>query len=584
MRSSFLSSLAGVVALLCSAFALAAPMPASFEDSEAAIGRFASFLQEGHEPLALSSALVASQSGKFIPAKNPVLNFGIGAKPTWVHFAVDNDSGSALLRRLSVETSWLDHMEVYFRHGGTTVAEYRVGDRLPFTERPRPGRYFTFDHVFDTGVTDVYLRVSTPDPMVIPIYLLDPEASHLRETWQEQSYGLIYGALFALMAYNAILFVSLRSSSYLLYSIYLAMFLAMNIAYTGHGLAWIWHDAVSWQMWSNPVLIYLYGVAGLMFADRFLDLKVHFPRMRIAVLTYCATFGLMLAVAMLLGSQKYALLASFVFIFLFTNLMLALGIMAVRAGQRAARYFLVAAVAAMIGASLTTLSTWGFIPYNDWAFRAVEVGMLVDATLLALALGYQFRVGQEERVRAEQLAQTDPLTGLNNRRAFYDKTAAVWSTAIRHDHSASVVLMDIDRFKEINDAHGHAYGDRVLRAAADALKSAIRAGDILARWGGEEFIIFLPETPVGEAVRLAERLRRILAGLHMPDGKAGMEVTASFGVAQREPDHATLDSLVASADNCLYQSKQQGRNRVTGCAAGECTLPATLLAAAGTAN
>jgi diguanylate cyclase (GGDEF)-like protein len=554
---------------LWSALAVAAPLSVSV-DHASAIGLSTAFLQESAGRIELSEAEAAYHAGKFAAGTSPVLNFGIGARPAWIHFAVDNPAAAPVRKRLSIETAWLDRVEVYVRHGPEMVASHRFGDSRPFAQRPVASRFFVLDHAFGSGVSDVFIRVQTPDPMVVPIYLLSQEVSQARQVQQEFSYGIVYGFLLALLAYNTILYLSLRGSSYLFYAFYLAMFVAMNFSYTGHGYAWLWPDSLAWQQWSNPVLMFLYGVSGLVFAIRFLDLRAYFPQVRKAVIAYCAAFGVLLAAAFLLGSQKYALLAAFTFAFLFTGIMLFLGIISVRAGQKPAKYFLIAALAAMVGALLTTLSTWGFIPHNNWTFRAVEIGMLADATLLALALGYQFRVGQEERLRAERLAQLDPLTGLNNRRAFYDKTSPLWSTAIRHSRATSVMLLDIDRFKEINDVYGHACGDRVLRAAADMLRSAVRAGDVLARWGGEEFIVFLPETDLGDAAALAERLRAAIAGMRIPHETGETSLTASFGVAQKGGDHATLDALIAAADNCLYQSKQQGRNRVTSCAAGQC--------------
>jgi len=562
---------AATLAFLCSVPAAAAPLSAA-RDHASAIGLSASVLEEQDGRLALTDAIAAYQAGQFRPGKSPVLNFGIGAKPVWIHFAVDNPAAAPAQRRLSIETAWLDRVEVHFRHADRTVATYRVGDLQAFAQRPLESRYFVFDHAFGAGISDVFIRVETPDPMVVPIYLLNPEASRIRQNQQELSYGIVYGFLLALMAYNAILYLSLRSKRYLFYALYLAMFVAMNVAYTGHGFAWFWPGSVSWQQWSNPVLMFLYGASGLLFAIRFLDLRVYFPRVRKAVIAYCAAFGVLLTAAFLLGSQQHALLAAFIFAILFTGIMLFLGVISVHAGQKPAKYFLIAAIAAMVGAGLTTLSTWGFIPYNSWTFRAVEIGMLVDATLLALALGYQFRVGQEERMRAERLAQLDPLTGLNNRRAFYDKTSPLWSHAIRHRHDTSVMLLDIDRFKQINDSHGHAHGDEVLKATAETLRQSVRQGDVLARWGGEEFIVFMPETSLHEAAALAERLRVAIADMRIPCETGQTAVTASFGIAQQEGPHNTLDALIASADVCLYHSKQQGRNRVTGCLAGQCLV------------
>ena len=556
-------SLVSVLTLWCGTLVAAAPLSTAL-DHAPAIGLSTQFLHEQHGRLKLPDAIAAWQAGKFLPGTSPVLNFGIGARPVWIHFAVDNPTATAQPRRLSIETAWLDQVEVYFQRQGRTTAAYRAGDKQPYTQRPVASRYFVFDQAFEAGVTDVFLRVETPDPMVVPISLLSPEASWIRQTQQALSYGVVYGFLLALMAYNAILFISLRGSQYLLYAVYLGMFVLMNIAYTGHGFAWLWPDSVNWQQWSNPILMFLFGVSGLLFANRFLNLQLHFPRIRKAVIGFCATFGILLGAAILAGSQTVALLASFSFAFLFSGLMLFLGVISVRAGQKPAKYFLIAALAAMVGAMLTTLSTWGFIPHNTWTFRAVEIGMLADATLLALALAYQLRMGQEERIVAERLAQQDPLTGLNNRRAFYDKTSPLWSQAIRHAHPSAVMLLDLDLFKEINDAHGHAHGDDVLKALANILKQSVRQGDILARWGGEEFIVFLPETSKQEAMALAERLRAAIAGVRIPHETGDTAVTASFGIAQLESRHITLDALIAAADECLYQSKQNGRNRVTG--------------------
>ncbi|MFP5408967.1 MAG: diguanylate cyclase domain-containing protein [Gammaproteobacteria bacterium] len=540
------------------------------QDPASAIGLSTQYLQENQSRLSLAEATVAYQAGHFTPGTSPVLNFGIGAKPAWIQFTLDNPASAPVPKRLSIETAWLDRIELYVRNPDGSLTTHHVGDREPHAQRPVASRHFVFDHAFGAGTSEVFVRVETPDPMVVPIHLLNPDASQDRQMQQAFSYGIVYGFLLALMAYNAILYLSLRSTRYLFYALYLAMFVAMNVAYTGHGYAWLWPESLAWQQWSNPILMFLYGTSGLAFAIRFLDLRVFFPRARKAVIAFCATFGALLVAAFLLDSQKLALLTAFAFVILFTAIMLFLGVISVRAGQKPARYFLIAALAAMVGALLTALSTWGFIPYNSWTFRAVEIGMLIDATLLALALGYQFRVGQEERLRAERLAQLDPLTGLNNRRAFYDKTSALWSQAVRHGHATAVMLLDIDRFKQINDAHGHAHGDDVLKAVTQVLKASIREEDVPARWGGEEFIVFLPETGREEGMALAERLRTLIAALRIPAETGEIALTASFGVAEVETHHYTLDALIAAADECLYQAKQQGRNQVAGCAAGQC--------------
>src|SRR5690606_11598996 len=112
----------------------------------------------------------------------------------------------------------------------------------------------------------------------------------------------------------------------------------------------------------------------------------------------------------------------------------------------------------------------------------------------------------------------------------------------RWGHPLSVILLDIDCFKRINDTHGHAYGDQVLTEVASALNTTIRGQDVAARWGGEEFILLLPETGLEEAAALAERLRLAIERIRLPRDEDIITVTASFGVAERRAEHATLDS------------------------------------------
>lgn len=544
------------------AFASNTPIPAD-APPEQALGRHAGYLDEADGRLTLEQAIAAQAGGKFLAGTRDILNFGIGSRPVWIHFSVDNPTPGLLQRRLSVENAWLDQIDIHVRHRAQTVAAHRLGDSRPYRLRPVDNRHFALDHDFAPGISDVFIRVETPDPMAMPIYLMTPERAREREASQNYSYGFLYGFLFALLVYNVMLYAGLRKPQYILYSLYLGMFLLMNIVYTGYGNAWLRPDHTRWVQWVNPLTMMLYGGSGLIFALSFLHTRTHLPRAHKAVVACLGLFASLQLLAVLLDSQLLSLMVAFVFALTFTWSMLGLGVAAARAGLQSARYFLLAAIAAMVGAAMTTLSVWGFIPYNVVTFRAVEIGMVLDAALLALALAYQFRVGEEDKLRAEQLARLDPLTGINNRRAFYDKAATVWNVSQRNNRALSLILLDIDQFKQVNDVHGHAFGDEVLTTVSRAMMGAIRDQDVAARWGGEEFIVLLPETDIREAAVLAERLRGAIADILLKHQGADIAVTASLGVAQRDKHHANLDALISSADKCLYRSKEQGRNRVS---------------------
>lgn len=160
--------------------------------------------------------------------------------------------------------------------------------------------------------------------------------------------------------------------------------------------------------------------------------------------------------------------------------------------------------------------------------------------------------------QALQLALRDRLTECGNRVALDLALERELALSRRHGQSLSLLVLDVDHFKNINDTHGHHIGDEVLHTAASAIRKHCRDSDSLFRYGGEEFVMLLPQTPQSGAMQIAERLRGMLASKLWP---AGIRVTASFGVAELTAED-TLNGLFERADNALYEAKRSGRNRV----------------------
>lgn len=193
------------------------------------------------------------------------------------------------------------------------------------------------------------------------------------------------------------------------------------------------------------------------------------------------------------------------------------------------------------------------------AFSAQETGLI-------MAAGTQGLVSLEKAdlfLQVEELASTDGLTGLYNRRHFEELVRQELERNRRYSRNSAILLVDLDRFKQINDRHGHEVGDLCLQVMARTLVEEFRRSDIIARYGGEEFIVFLPETTTGEAEQAAERLRaRVEAQEFVPDAP-GTRVTASVGVAYIRAGDTRLDEHVRRADEALYKAKDAGRNRVS---------------------
>jgi diguanylate cyclase (GGDEF)-like protein len=164
--------------------------------------------------------------------------------------------------------------------------------------------------------------------------------------------------------------------------------------------------------------------------------------------------------------------------------------------------------------------------------------------------------------RAKLLSETDDLTGLFNTRGFAIAANRLFGQALRYDRPASVLMIDSDNLKRVNDAYGHDAGNRLLRQLANAIQAELRASDVPARYGGDEFIVLLPETPPKGAADVAERIRAAINSRPLAIDGQQIQTTVSIGIACYPEDGRTLDALAARADRAMYQAKQEGRNRV----------------------
>ncbi len=527
------------------------------------LGKHLQVLIENGPVMTVDDAYAQLRAGQFMAIDTDVPKFGIGAPPVWLHLPIRNNTDTPISRQLVIGISWLDNVDAYLLREGEVQIHRAAGDSAASLIHPRPGLGFVLEISIPPGDSDLFLRVATPDPMLIPVRLLDERQTNAFQVRLGYAYGSLYGLLLALILYNFLLAAGLRESSPLDYSLYLGAFALTHFAYTGHGYTWLWPDSPNLQRYVIPFLMVAFSCLGLRFAKGFLALRQHAPRTYLISNVFSGIGLLGLPLSIVLLPQKHTLLFAFVFVLLFSVMMVWLGAAAVIRGQVAGRYFLAAALAAMAGAACTALTVWVGIPYHPLTFHAAAIGMAIEGILLALALAYRMREYQHARQKAEVLARTDPLTQLLNRRALLELAEPLWHGCERKQRPFSVMMIDIDHFKKINDAHGHEAGDRVLKAIAKCIAQACRASDLAARWGGEEFLLILPETSLQQAGNLAERLRQQILALRCHADGESIPLSASIGVAQRA-DHENLEQLIRQADWWLYEAKQTGRNRVGG--------------------
>ena len=230
-------------------------------------------------------------------------------------------------------------------------------------------------------------------------------------------------------------------------------------------------------------------------------------------------------------------------------------------GSRAGWFITAVTIAILVGANGLTPA-----PYSGPALMTAIVSLLYLGLFFHVygdrSISY-FKRMRDYSQALERLASHDPLTGVMNARAYGQACERGIRTAARSGGSYSVLFIDLDHFKSINDRHGHDAGDVVLKATAECIASGIRATDALGRIGGEEFSVFLPDTPPESAMTLAETLRQRIEQLCPTIESGPLRVTASIGVATSAHTNETMKSLQQRADQAMYAAKAQGRNQVS---------------------
>jgi diguanylate cyclase (GGDEF)-like protein len=410
--------------------------------------------------------------------------------------------------------------------------------------------------------------------------------------------GVYAGIIVGLALYNLMLFLSIRERVYLFYVIYVLAFGAFWIARTGFFYQDLWPSHPLLDRHAQPFLAVVVIVFSIFFVRRFLAVPEH-SRNVDRVLLGVAAFTVVLYLASLTGLHfaQAPVLASIGLAV--TVVYAAMGLAAARRGYRPARFFLIAFAALLTGNVLYILMFLGVLPTTFLTYNAAQAGSAIGCILLAFALADRMNVLKHERDEkqieythdlqelvqrrtvelsdaVEQLKTasiTDPLTGLSNRR-HVDAAIQPWIAELQRARVRNlagiprrylaICLGDLDHFKLVNDTLGHATGDKVLRAAAEILRQNVRATAILARWGGEEFLILDHVSGPYDDLLMAERLRLSIMQDTLSDG--GSPLSLSLGVvrypfSERYPDLLNWDHCLALADHALYRAKNSGRNR-----------------------
>jgi len=413
----------------------------------------------------------------------------------------------------------------------------------------------------------VIVRVATPFALQFRATLYTIDA------FREHSFilfliiGFFAGILIAMILYNLALYLFIRDRHYLFYITYILFLLLWQCTLIGL-FRYFWPPLGEFLIYYITVFASLMMLFAIVFAIVFLNTAKTAPRHDKVLKGLAAFMGVIVALVFLrqlwLGTLLSYLSGQVGLIFLLTA-----GLSSLRFGFRPALFYVIAYSIFMLSALVFIFKFYGWIPSNTLTMHIVIFGSAAEAVLLSFALGYRIRVMQEEeallheRERSlEAISVTDELTGLFNRRFLNASLIKKIAATRRSGTNLSLLMLDVDHFKDFNDTYGHPEGDKVLAALGRLLKETLREEDIACRYGGEEFVVILHNAGREAANEAASRIRTRFAKLPFtPRPAKAVHLTISIGAAVLIPGE-TGEHLIFRADQALYRAKQTGRNRV----------------------
>lgn len=546
-------------------------------------------------------------------------SLGMSNEPHWFRFTL-SDIDPAQIWLLEIDSALLDSVNLWFVQDNNVLAEYQVGDTLAFSQRPVEHENFLFPVPTNNG-QPIEILVSTYSKGTMRLSLnIWQQADYLKFTSKSSLVmGGFFGLMLAMGLSNWFFFITTRSPTFLVYTGYV-IFLALTLsALQGLGYRYIWPNSPWLQQHAVGIFVNLTVWLSIIFFDRLLNVKAYSTRLSQLLNIMAYAFLITLVISLFIPLQVF--LTTFLLMVCVSGVFIfAVSIWLWVKGLAISGYYTLAWTILFISVFVVSLDTLNIINFNLASHYLLMLGAGIETVLLALILAIshnqqrqalldtqaellnkerhaqhvqkdmlaiqedateelEYKVQErtlELEIALRELSETnrelqekntlDALTGIRNRSYFDKKYQAEVRRSRREQTQLSVVMMDIDHFKKVNDKYGHLVGDECIKTVAHTLeKSLKRPSDDVCRYGGEEFALILPSTDLEGALILVEQLRAEIEQTSIQAEGLSIKITVSAGIGTAIADlNQAEDIILALADKQLYAAKNAGRNNVQG--------------------
>jgi len=519
----------------------------------------------------LDAAQALAARDRFAPPTAPAANLGRRDDTVWLRLAVETAPGTAADGWwLAVDYPSLDEIEVFVARDGRVVQRAAMGDHAPPGARETALRLPAARLALEPGQRhELLLRVRTTSTMIVPLQLAQTNALLAAEGRVAGAQGLLAGLGVAMLVYTLLCLVVYRDALYLWFGVATVSAMLFFAAYHGLAAQTLWPGVPWLARNAAPLAMLMILAGGTMFVDSSLQMPRNAPRASLAMraVAALALLGGLLFVAGAIGYRAASALSSAIGLL---PMLIAVPVAwrLARAGDPIARWTFGGWVVYAAGVAAFALLQAGRLPFEPLTHHAFQAGSVAEmgvwVVIVALrseALRRQAAKARREHAQLATIASSDPLTGLLNRRGL-DQALPALMPAAESARVAAVYVIDLDGFKLVNDEHGHAAGDELLQQVAARLKRAVRAGDLVARTGGDEFVVVVGGL---ESAREAEQIGHKLLGcaeapFETSAARCRVGMTIGYALAPTDGSHAA--ALVRSADAAMYAGKQAGKQRL----------------------
>jgi diguanylate cyclase (GGDEF)-like protein len=512
-------------------------------------------LEDAEGRLSIEEVLNAWETGQFQQGPGLDTNRGTTDSVFWARFVLENPTSTHLRRVLTHDYAATDVVQIFLPGAAGELVQMHGGDSGIVSDGNRRIPGFAVE-LAPAAVIPVVMRVSTTSNLNFELSVWPPREFDRYERNISLAYGLLFGAILATVLYMAFAWFLARDPTALMLAAYLLSYAAYLSFLNGFPANWLLPAAAgainSLHMAS---LGCLFGF-GALFYRTYLDLKNSSPRAD-RVVTFLQWAGFSIILSPILPPPVLGIITLIV---AGPGPLITTGLAFYMWAQRhdQAGVFAIGWTVAHVSSLLGTLRVVGVLPNYEIFIHLPAIGCALSFSFFGWAIAQRLS-------RDRGYAYEDLLTGLANRRRFEDQIGIEFTRACRYGRPLSLIMLDVDKFKSVNDSDGHSFGDRVLRDVAIRCQEQSRGTDLIARIGGEEFAIVLVETGIEEATAIAERLRATQAGTPTRH----RTVTISLGVSEIRATDKSIGELLDRVDRALYKAKNTGRNKVESSATGE---------------